>query len=376
MALHPLLRRLGLEHPIIQAPMAGGADTPALAAAVSAAGGLGSLGVAYLDAPGIAAATGAVHTRTNRAYAVNVFAPTPPAPPVPWEPVLARLAAYHAELGLPPPAEPAIPEPGAFDARFAAALASGAPVLSFTFGLLPPEAMAEARAAGRVLIGTATTVAEARALEDAGCDAVVAQGAEAGGHRGTFAGPFADAMIGTMALVPQMVRAVSIPVIASGGIMDGAGVAAALCLGAVAAQMGTAFLTTPEAGTSAAWRTRLAGAAESETRVTDAFSGRPARGIVNRFMAEMEGAPNLGFPLQNTATRALRQAAASRGEAAFLSLWAGQGLTLGRMVPAADLVALLARETDAALRGARAVTDQGAARAVTDEGGARGASEV
>lgn len=359
MPLHPLLRRLGLAHPIIQAPMAGGADTPALAAAVSEAGGLGSLGVAYLSPAGIAAAAAALRQRTNRAVALNLFAPTP-APPGgvtagQADALRAALAPYHAELGLPPPVPPAPPADDAA-ACFAAALASGVPVLSFTFGLLPPAAMADARAAGRVLIGTATTVREARALEDAGCDAIVAQGAEAGGHRGSFATPFADAMIGTMALVPQIASAVRVPVIASGGIMDGRGIAAALCLGAAAVQMGTAFLTCPEAGTSPAWRDRLASAAEDETRITDAFSGRPARGIVNRFMTAMAAGPNLGFPRQNTATRALRQAASAAGKADLLSLWAGQGLTLGRALPAAELVATLARETEAALSAAGTTT--------------------
>jgi nitronate monooxygenase len=186
-------------------------------------------------------------------------------------------------------------------------------------------------------------------LEKAGVDAVIAQGGEAGGHRGTFAAEFQAAMIGTMALVPQVVDAVGVPVIASGGIMDGRGVAAALALGASAVQMGTAFLTCAEAGIPEAYKQAILMAHEHQTRVTRAFSGRPARGIVNRFMQEVEraGAPEgvLPYPFQNRLTRPLRNAAARQNRAEFLSLWAGQGVRLARRQPAADLVARLASET-------------------------------
>ena len=188
------------------------------------------------------------------------------------------------------------------------------------------------------VIGTATTVEEAVALEAAGVDAIVAQGSEAGAHRGTFAVAFEAAMIGTMALVPQVVRAVGIPVIASGGIMNGDGIAAALSLGASAVQMGTAFLTCHESGAPESYKQAVLGTREHQTRVTRAFSGRPARGIVNRFMEEVESVAGaiLPYPLQNALTRPLRASAAKQDRSEFLSLWAGQGLRLARRESAAD----------------------------------------
>jgi nitronate monooxygenase len=269
-------------------------------------------------------------------------------------PAVAAVARYHRELGLPEPAAPAPPAVDTFAAQFAAILESGAAIFSFTFGIPPAEALAAAKRAGIFLMGTATTVEEARALEHAGADAVVAQGSEAGGHRGTFAGPFEGGMIGTFALVPQIVDAVSVPVVASGGIMDGRGIAAALALGASAVQMGTAFLPSKEAGIADAYKAALLAAQETATRITRAFSGRPARGIVNRFMTEVEtagGEAILPFPLQNALTRPLRTAATKQGRAEFLSLWAGQGTRLARRLPAADLVAALAAETEAAING-------------------------
>ena len=203
-----------------------------------------------------------------------------------------------------------------------------------------------------LVIGTATTVGEAVSLETAGVDAIVTQGSEAGGHRGTFAGTFEAGLVGTMALVPQVVDAVKVPVIASGGIMDGRGIAAALALGASAVQMGTAFLTCHEAGIPDAYKEAILRAHEDETRLTRAFSGRPARGIVNRFMTEIDRTPEsiLSFPLQNALTRPLRSEAARQGRAELLSLWAGQAARLARRQSAADLVARLALETEEAMR--------------------------
>jgi nitronate monooxygenase len=204
------------------------------------------------------------------------------------------------------------------------------------------------------LMGTATNVEEAVALERAGVDAVVAQGAEAGGHRGTFAGDVDAGLVGTIALVPQIADAVKVPVVASGGIMDGRGIAAALALGASGVQMGTAFLTCEEAGVPAAYKQAILDARESDTRITRAFSGRAARGIVNRFMTEVEraGGANaiLPFPLQNALTRPLRSAAAKADRAEFLSLWAGQGVGLARRESATSLVRRLADETGSVLR--------------------------
>jgi nitronate monooxygenase len=344
-----LTERLGLAHPIIQAPMAGGGDTPALVAAVSEAGALGVVGGAYLAPPQIVEAAKAVRAKTGRPFGLNLFSPLPaPVPPKDFAPAIARLAPYYAELGLPPPAAPG-PTAYSFDDQFAQVLESGAALFSFAFAPVPSSAIGAAKARGMLVAGTATTVEEAVALETLGVDAVVAQGSEAGGHRGSFAQPFEAAMIGTMALVPQMVDAVRVPVVASGGIMDGRGIAAALALGASAVQMGTAFLTCEEAGISEAYKEEILNAREHETRITRAFSGRPARGIVNRLMTEFADAEVPGFPLQNALTRSLRTAAGKAGRTEFLSLWAGQGLRLARRQKAGDLVARLVAETRSAI---------------------------
>lgn len=349
-----LMQRLRLTHPIIQAPMAGGATTVGLVAAVCEAGALGFIGAAYLTPPQIIEVSRELRARTSRPFGINLFAPLP-APDEPRDPgpALERLAPFHAELGLPPPTVPALAG-NPFSDQLAAALESGASVFSFTFGILPASAIEAIKARGMFLIGTATTVEEAKQLEAAGVDAVVAQGSEAGAHRGTFAADFAAAMVGTMALVPQVADAITAPVIASGGIMDGRGIAAALALGASAAQMGTAFLTCDEAGVPEAHKEAILKAREHETRLTRAFSGRPARGIVNRFMTEVDrgDAPEaiLPYPLQNALTRPVRNAAAKQGRGEYLSLWAGQGVRLARRQAAADLIARLAEETEAVVR--------------------------
>ena len=345
---------LGIDLPIIQAPMAGAnATPPELVSAVSEAGALGFVGAAYMSPDEILATCRGVRARTARPFGVNLFAPVA-SPPLPSEAsgALERVARYHEELDLPPPALPG-PAAFTFDDQLAAALDGGASVFSFTFGLLPPVAVDSVKARGLFLMGTATTVEEAVVLERSGVDAVVAQGSEAGAHRGTFAVPFEAAMIGTAALVPQVCDAVRIPVVASGGIMDGRGVVAALALGAGAAQLGTAFLTCDECGVAEAYKRAVLASREDATRVTRAFSGRPARGIVNRFMreVELEGAAEyvLPYPHQNALTRPLRAAAARQGRAEFLSLWAGQGVRLARRLPAAELVRRVAAEMDEAM---------------------------
>lgn len=243
-----LTRRLKLAHPVVQAPLAGGGDTPDLVAAVSNTGALGFIGAAYLTPKLITTTAATVRARTSRPFGINLFAPLPPSQsdgsP---EAMLAHLAPYFSELGLPAPSLPKTTA-SRFDEQLAAALESGASVFSFTFGELPAGAVEAIKARNMFLIGTATTVEEALALEESGVDAIVAQGSEAGGHRGTFQGDFASGMVGGISLVPQMVDAVQLPVIASGGIMDGRGIVAALALGASAVQMGTAFLTCDEAG--------------------------------------------------------------------------------------------------------------------------------
>lgn len=347
--------RLGIAHPIIQAPMGGGGSTPALVAAVSNAGGLGSLACAYLTPAQIAEAIAEVRRRTDRPFAVNLFAggyekvraaAVPPA-------MLDVLARHHQALGLPPAEQPP-PQSDPVPAQMEAALAARVPIFSFTFGIPAPASLARFKADGTYVIGTATTVEEARLLAAAGngrgVDAVVAQGSEAGAHRGTFAAPFERAMVGIVALVPAMVDAVpDLPVIASGGIMDGRGIVAAEALGAVAVAMGTAFLVCDEAGVPEAYKAALTRAPEDRTAITRAFSGRPARGVVNAFLDEVEraGADIIApFPLQNALTRPMRNAAAKAGDIERLSLWAGQGLRLARRMKAAELVNVLVREIE------------------------------
>ncbi|GMQ98929.1 MAG: nitronate monooxygenase [Acidimicrobiia bacterium] len=346
-----LLRRLSMQHPIIQAPMAGGADTPALVAGVGEAGGFGFIGAAYLSPERTLAAAAEIRSRTSRPFGVNLFAPLPvPELPDDADLAVALIAPFYAEIGLDPPTVPDPPIDD-FGEKLEAAVESGASALSFTFGLPPPEAMVSAKRHGLVLIGTATTVDEGRELQAVGVDAVVAQGSEAGGHRGTFASAVSSSLVGTMALVPQMVDALEVPVIASGGIMDGRGIAAALALGAEAVQMGTAFLTTDEAGAADVYREAILDAGDSDTQITTAFSGRAARGIVNRVMTEIDAdGAILPFPYQNALTRPLRSAATSQNDAEYLSLWAGQGVGMARTMPAGELMARLVDETHEAVR--------------------------
>lgn len=364
---HPL-SFLGIRHPVIQAPMAG-STTPELVAAVSNAGGLGSLGAAYLSPEDIAAQIAAVRRLTDRPFAVNLFAGgrdearLGSVRPEELAPMLALLERWHAALGLPAPAVPPVPA-DRFDAQLEAVLAADVPIFSFTFGIPAPAALAALARRGTIVIGTATTVAEARALEAAGVHAVVTQGSEAGAHRGTFLGSFESALVGTMALVPQVVDAVSVPVIASGGIMDGRGIAAARALGAAGVQLGTAFLVCDESGAPEAHKAAVLAARDDATAVTRAFSGRPARGVVNRFMRDVDAGriPIPPFPLQNALTRPMRGAGAKRGDGDALSLWAGQGAPMARRLPAGELVARLVRESADAARALATLQERDAER--------------
>lgn len=342
-----LTRALGIRHPLIQAPMGGGFTPAPLVAAVCKAGALGSIAGAYLTPDGIAHAAEEVRERTNKPFAINLFAGGTAGGKVDPEPMLEVLARWHARLGLEPPgAVPAPPDP--FDAQLEAVLAATPAVFSFTMGVPEAAAISALKARGIFVIGTATTVEEARVLEAAGVDAIVAQGSEAGAHRGSFLSPPEDPpLVGGIALVPQVVDAVRLPVIASGGIMDGRGVAAALALGASAVQLGTAFLTVEESGASAAYRNALLGAADDGTVVTRAFSGRPARGLRNGFISDVErsATPVPPFPIQNALTRPMRNAATAAGETDAMSLWAGQAASLARRESAAALVRRLVAET-------------------------------
>jgi nitronate monooxygenase len=342
---------LGIALPIVQAPMAGGITTPALVAAVCEAGALGSLAAPLLSPQRLRDEVAAVRALTARPFAVNLF--------VLDEPgtfardgearAIARLASWRARYGLAAQSPPA-----RLCESFAAqleALAECAPaVASFHFGV-PPRARIDAlRRAGTRVLGTATNLAEARAWAEAGADAIVAQGIEAGGHRGTFVGDVEGGSIGTLALVPRLVDATGLPVIAAGGIMDGRGIAAAFALGAV--QMGTAFLACDESGAHPLWKAALGETAETRgTRLTRVFSGRWARGLVNGFMDAHRGDEGAvpPYPLQNALTGELRAAAAKAGDVEAMSLWAGQAAALARPMPAAALVGRLVAEYEAAV---------------------------
>jgi nitronate monooxygenase len=338
-----LVQMLGARLPIVQAPMAGGPDTPELAAAVSNAGALGSLGCGYATAAQIEALVAAVRRLTSQPFALNLFVRGGEPPAAGAARVSLVLRPFRRALGLPdePPPAPAAPR---FEEQLEAVLRARPRVLSFTFGMLAPEHVAALRARSILVVGTATTVEEGEALDALGVDAVCAQGAEAGGHRGTFLGRFEDALVGTMALVPQIVRRTRAPVIAAGGIMDGAAIRAALALGAQGVQLGTAFMACPEAGTSAPHRAALASEAARRTVVTRAFSGRPARGIRNAVTDAFEDVEPLPFPEQQGMTRDLRAAAVAQGRTDLMQMWAGQGAPLIRALPAGELVETLARE--------------------------------
>lgn len=342
MAFH---EQLGIELPIIQAPMAG-VQGSALAIAVSKAGGLGSLPCAMLAPDALRAELAAIHAATDRPYNVNFFCHQPPQPDPERERAWrAALAPYYEELGVDPDSIPPGPGRRPFDADAAALLAEfEPPVVSFHFGLPSPELLAQVKAWGAKVLSSATTVDEARWLEAHGVDAIIAQGLEAGGHRGCFLTDDLTTQLGTFALLPQIVRAVRVPVIAAGGIADAAGVAAALRLGAVAVQVGTAYLCCPEATTSGIHRAMLKSERARHTALTNVFTGRPARGIVNRLIRELGpiSAAAPAFPLAGAAVAPLRTAAERSGSADFSPLWAGQNATGCRDVPAAQLTRDLA----------------------------------
>ncbi|RJE88315.1 nitronate monooxygenase [Paenibacillus sp. 1011MAR3C5] len=335
-----LTRRLKIEYPVLQAPMAGGPTTPDLVAAVSNAGGLGSLGAGYLTPEQIRNAIREIKGKTDRPFAVNLFVPEQPSTP---DHTIAEmngyLNKYRLDMGI--ALNPSIPKfAESFDEQAQVVLEENVSVFSFTFGIPPKNIIQSMNQKGIVIVGTATTVVEAIALEAAGVDAVVAQGSEAGGHRGSFLASSADTMIGTMALVPQIVDHVSVPVIASGGIMDGRGLVASLALGASAIQMGTAFLASMESGAHKAHKQKILSSNEDATQVTTIYSGKAARGILTGFMKDMSNYEGTipDYPIQNALTRDIRQAASHVSNPEYMSLWAGQGLRLAQDHAAAEIV--------------------------------------
>jgi nitronate monooxygenase len=352
--LNTLLQTLGVSLPIIQAPMAG-VSTPAMAAAVSNAGGLGSIGVGPVGAHSAREMIAAIRAATDRPFNVNVFCNRPAIANQSREAAwLARLAPVFRRFGAEPP-ERLTEIYHSFvedDAMLAVLLEERPRVVSFHFGLPPAESIAALRDAGIVLLATATNLEEARSIAAAGVDAVVAQGFEAGGHRGVFDPEARDDRLGTIALTRLLVRKLEIPVIAAGGIMDGAGIAACLLLGAGAAQLGTAFIACHESSADQGYRAALSGDAAEHTVMTKAISGRPARCLANRFTVlgdEAGGALVPAYPIAYDAAKALSAAAKAAGESGYGAHWAGQGAPLARSLPAAVLVAELRSEMEEAL---------------------------
>jgi len=339
---------LGIEVPIVLAPMAG-PGTAELAIAVSEAGGLGSLPCAQLSVEQARDALKLIRSRTSRPFNVNFFCHTTPQPEpereAKWR---ERLAPYYAELGLDLKAALGAPARKPFDAEFCALIEEARPpVVSFHFGLPPKPLLERVKATGAKVIASATTVAEARWLEERGCDAVVAMGAEAGGHRGNFLSMDAARQVGTFALVPQVADAVKVPVIAAGAVADARGIAAAFALGASAVQIGTAYLFCPEAKVPPVHLKALQSANDDDTVLTNVFTGRPARGIVNRIIHDLGPISTIApaFPLASSATGPLRTKAEAAGSRDFSTLWSGQAARLAhRGLGARELTLALAEE--------------------------------
>ncbi|MEU8694806.1 nitronate monooxygenase [Streptomyces sp. NPDC048665] len=339
-----------LPHPIVQAPMAGGVSVPQLVAAVSEAGGLGFLAAGYKTADGMYQEIKQLRGLTSRPFGVNVFLPQPElsesgAVEVYAHQLAGEAAWYETELG-----DPDSGRDDGYDAKLAVLLDNPVPVVSFHFGVPGRDVLDRLRRAGTLTLVTATTAEEARAVERAGADAVIAQGVEAGGHQGTHRDlPENDGSgIGLLSLVAQIREAVSLPVVAAGGIMRGGQIAAVLAAGASAAQLGTAFLATPESGAHTLHKRALTDPLYARTELTRAFSGRPARVLVNRFVREHGPYAPAAYPEVNHLTSPLRKAAARAGDAQGMSLFAGQGHRLARELPAGELVEVLAAELAAA----------------------------
>jgi nitronate monooxygenase len=349
--------RLGTRYPIVQGAFGGGLSTPELVAAVANAGGLGSFGANGLSPDQIEETARAIRHLTRGPFALNLWVPVAndavsPPTPAQYRAAVTRLRPYFAELDLEPPTLEEIlqtPMPR-FEQQLEAVLKARPPAFSFIFGIPPVGALAECRRLGIVTVGTATNVAEGQALDEAGVDLIVASGSEAGGHRASFLRPVAEALA-TSALVPQVVDRVGVPVIAAGGIADGRGVAAAFALGAEGAQVGTAFLASVESGASAAHREALVRDGERSTMLTRAFTGRYARGLLNRFIREMapHEAELPAYPWQNLLTLPFRRAAATAAMGDLLAMWAGQNVALVKARTAQEVMEFLVADTDRVL---------------------------
>lgn len=344
-----LTTRIGIEFPIIQAPMAGDATTPELVAAVSNSGGLGSLGAGYMSPDEMRLSIRKIRELTDKPFAVNLFIP----------------AKYHVtadqmqkacndinqscselNLEIEPVSEPYTQS---FEEQIQIIIEEKIAIFSYTFGTLHPSWISQLQKNHAILIGTATTLAEALLLEKSGIDIIVAQGSEAGGHRGTFLGQAEDALIGLVSLIPQLIDQVKIPIVASGGIMDGRGISASIDLGAAGVQMGTAFLTCFESGIPDHYKQNLLEQREDNSVLTRAFSGKLARGIRNKFIDRMDSNTEniLEYPIQNKLTTTMRKMAKEKNNIDFMSMWAGQSAQLCRQITASELITALVNETDA-----------------------------
>ncbi|MCY1037513.1 nitronate monooxygenase [Staphylococcus nepalensis] len=339
---------LGIKLPIIQAGMAG-STTPELVATVSNSGGLGTIGAGYFTANRLDSEITHVQELTDLPFAVNLFVPSEQLyVPENVERMNAWLKPYRRALNLEEPVID-ISEEQQFNEAINVVIEKGIPVVSFTFGIPKQSVIEKLKARQITLVGTATSVEEAIANESAGMDAVIAQGSEAGGHRGSFTVASGDhtPLIGTMSLIPQVVDNVSIPVIAAGGIMDGRGIVASMVLGAEAVQMGTAFLTSEESGASTLYKNAIQHSKETDTVITNVFTGKPARGIDNEFIRKMDyyddDIPD--YPIQNQLTNGIRKAAAQKGNAQWTHLWSGQSPRLSQFVSASVLIDNIVKET-------------------------------
>jgi nitronate monooxygenase len=356
---HYLQARLKVQYPIIQAPMAG-TDSPEFVAAACNAGVLGSLGAQYRSPEEIGKAIAKIRSLTDNPFAVNLFTLDRRTVPSNEQIDEARkyLHKYYDQFGVSVPSTESVKLSIDPEAQLQTILEARVPVFSFTLGIPETHWIEEFKSKSTLLIGTATNVKEARALEAAGVDAITAQSSEAGGHRGTFIGSYENSMIGALALIPQLADAVNVPIIAAGGIMDGRGIAAAFALGAQGVQLGTAFLTVSESPAHAAYKRAIQEHEADDTVITKVFSGGAARGIKNAFIEANSDKPLLPFPYQNSLTRPIRKIANETGQIEYTNLWSGQGGHLAREMSVNDLVKRLMTETEDVLNKLSALADQ------------------
>ena len=346
-------KKLSIQYPIIQAPMAGGITTPELVAAVSNAGGLGMIGAGYMTVENLESVIRQIFKLTSKPFGVNLF--------VPENPAYSEEEIKRANEALEPTRKILEIEkrndqvltinPLAFEDQIHLVIKYNIPICSFTFGIPPRNVLEQLKEHGVITIGTATTVTEAEMIEAADMDMVSVQGSEAGGHRGSFAGPFTESMIGTMALIPQVADHVSIPVIAAGGIMDGRGVLSSLILGAQSVQMGTAFLTCIESRANELHKQRILNSSEDQAVITSAFSGKPARGIKNEFMINMQAYEHVlpPYPIQNMLTQDIRAQAAVQKNPEYMSLWCGQNPRLSKHIHAGELMKSIVKQVESTI---------------------------